>query len=210
MFALLSAWSSDLIDDQHNEFKLRLIESKVPETGSTVYKCGPFIDLCYGPHIPDTGRIKALAVTKASSSYWLGDQKNEALQRVYGISFPSTKEMTEWKKFQEEAAQRDHRKIGIAQELFFFNEISPGSCFWLPHGTRIYNTLVEYIKVPNDSDQMRLVVLITETRKNTGAEDLLKSLHQIYILPNYGSNQDIGRSIRKICSHLNRRRRLLL
>jgi len=132
---------------EHNEFKQRLIKSKVPEEGSTVYRCGPFIDLCYGPHIPHTGRIKAFMITKNSASYWLGNAANEQLQRIYGISFPTTKEMTEYKKFLEEAAKRDHRKIGVQQELFFFNDMSPGSCFWLPNGMRIYNTLMDFIKV---------------------------------------------------------------
>ena len=82
-----------------------------------------------------------------SASYFLGDANNDSLQRVYGISFPDKKQLTEYKKFLEEAAKRDHRKIGKEQELFFFNDLSPGSCFFLPHGTRIYNTLVELMRV---------------------------------------------------------------
>ncbi len=101
------------------------------------------IDLCYGPHIPHTGRIKALKVTKNSASYFLGDAKNDSLQRVYGISFPEAKMMKEWETFMEEAEKRDHRKIGIEQELFFSHELSPGSFFFLPHGARLYNTLLE-------------------------------------------------------------------
>ena len=77
----------------------------------------------------------------------MGDPNNDSLQRVYGISFPDKKQMTEYLDFLEEAAKRDHRKIGREQELFFFNELSPGSAFWLPHGTRIYNTLVELMRV---------------------------------------------------------------
>ena len=82
-----------------------------------------------------------------SSSYFLGDSKNESLQRIYGISFPDKKKMAEYKLFLAEAAKRDHRKIGKEQELFFFNDLSPGSCFFLPHGTRIYNSLVELMRV---------------------------------------------------------------
>ena len=81
-----------------------------------------------------------------SSSYFLGDANNESLQRIYGISFPDTKQMKEYKKFLEEAAARDHRKIGRDQELFFFNDLSPGSAFWLPHGTRIFNALLDLMK----------------------------------------------------------------
>ncbi|RUP48070.1 hypothetical protein BC936DRAFT_145000, partial [Jimgerdemannia flammicorona] len=132
---------------KHNKYKVHIINDKIPDgTSTTVYRCGPLIDLCIGPHVPHTGRIKAFAVTKNSASYFLGDAKNDSLQRVYGISFPDTKQMTEYKKFVEEAAKRDHRKIGKEQELFFFHELSPGSCFFLPHGARIYNTLIDFIK----------------------------------------------------------------
>jgi threonyl-tRNA synthetase len=129
---------------KHNKYKVHIINDKIPDgTSTTVYRCGPLIDLCYGPHIPHTGKIKALKVVKNSASYFLGDANNDSLQRVYGISFPEAKQMKEWEKFMEEAEKRDHRKIGIEQELFFFHELSPGSCFFLPHGTRIYNTLME-------------------------------------------------------------------
>ncbi|RXW16925.1 hypothetical protein EST38_g8929 [Candolleomyces aberdarensis] len=131
----------------YNKFKKYLIETKVPDgTSTTVYRCGPMIDLCVGPHIPHTGKIKAMMVTKNSASYFLGDANNESLQRIYGISFPDKKQLSEYKVFLAEAAKRDHRKIGKDQELFFFNELSPGSCFFLPHGTRIYNALVELMR----------------------------------------------------------------
>ncbi|TCD62131.1 threonyl-tRNA synthetase [Steccherinum ochraceum] len=131
----------------YNKYKKHLIESKIPDgTSTTVYRCGPMVDLCVGPHIPHTGKIKSMMITKNSASYFLGDPANDSLQRVYGISFPDKKQMAEYKVFLEEAARRDHRKIGKEQELFFFNDMSPGSCFWLPHGTRIYNTLVEMLR----------------------------------------------------------------
>lgn len=131
----------------YNMYKKYLIETKIPDGSSTtVYRCGPMIDLCVGPHIPHTGKIKAFMVTKNSASYFLGDAKNDSLQRIYGISFPNKKQMSEYKTFLAEAAKRDHRKIGREQELFFFNDLSPGSCFFLPHGTRIYNTLVELMR----------------------------------------------------------------
>lgn len=131
----------------YNKYKKHIIESKIPDgTSTTVYRCGPMIDLCVGPHIPHTGRIKSFMVTKSSASYFLGNQANDSLQRIYGISFPDKKQMTEYKAFLAEAAKRDHRKIGKEQELFFFNELSPGSCFFLPHGTRIYNSLLELMR----------------------------------------------------------------
>lgn len=131
----------------YNRYKQHYIQNQVPDgTSSTVYRCGPLIDFCRGPHVPHTGRIKALAVLKNSSSYFLADAKNDTLQRVYGISFPDSKQLTEYKRFLEEAEKRDHRKIGKQQELFMFHELSPGSPFFLPMGMRIYNTLLEFIK----------------------------------------------------------------
>lgn len=131
----------------YNKYKLALIDSKIPDgTSTTVYRCGPLIDLCRGPHIPHTGRIKAFKLLKNSSSYFLGDANNDSLQRIYGVSFPDKKLMDAHLKFLEEAAKRDHRKIGREQELFMFHEMSPGSCFWLPHGARIYNTLNSFLR----------------------------------------------------------------
>ncbi|ORZ21236.1 hypothetical protein BCR42DRAFT_459239 [Absidia repens] len=132
---------------KHNPYKVHIINDKIPDgTSTTVYRCGPLIDLCRGPHVPHTGRVKAMSVTKNSASYFLGDAKNDSLQRLYGISFPDKKQLTEYKKFIEEASKRDHRKIGREQELFFFHELSPGSAFMLPHGARMYNALMDMIK----------------------------------------------------------------
>lgn len=132
---------------KHNPLKVYLIKEKIPDgTSTTVYRCGTLIDLCRGPHIPNTGRIKAFQVMKNSSSYFLGDANNQTLQRVYGVSFPDAARMKEHLQFLAEADKRDHRKVGRDQQLFFFHELSPGSCFFLPHGTRIYNRLVEYIR----------------------------------------------------------------
>jgi len=130
----------------HNPFKRRIIEEKVQTDRTTAYRCGPLIDLCRGPHIRNTGKVKAFQVTKNSSSYWEGKSEAESLQRIYAVSFPDTKLMKEYKQFQEEAAKRDHRKIGRDQELFFFHELSPGSCFFQPRGAIIFNRLVDFIK----------------------------------------------------------------
>lgn len=131
---------------KYNPFKLRILKEKVTTPTTTVYRCGPLIDLCRGPHVRHTGKIKALAVTKNSSSYWEGKADAESLQRIYGISFPEPKQLKEWKHFQEEAAKRDHRKIGVQQKLFFFHELSPGSCFFTSRGAFIYNALMDFIK----------------------------------------------------------------
>jgi threonyl-tRNA synthetase len=147
-FERLVASKEDLLKMfSYNKYKKHLIETKIPDgTSTTVYRCGPMVDLCIGPHIPHTGKIKAFMVTKNSASYFLGDANNDSLQRIYGISFPDKKQLSEYKAFLVEAAKRDHRKIAREQELFFFNDLSPGSCFFLPHGTRIYNTLIELMR----------------------------------------------------------------
>lgn len=132
-----------------NPFKVQLITNKVPDGALTsCYRCGPLIDLCRGPHIPSTGMAKAFKVTKNSSAYWLGDQKLDSLQRLYGIAFPTEKLMKEYEKFMEEAAKRDHRNVGKQQELFFQHPTaSPGCAFWFPMGTRIYNKLIELMRM---------------------------------------------------------------
>uniref|UniRef100_A0A8C3Q1S9 threonine--tRNA ligase n=1 Tax=Chrysolophus pictus TaxID=9089 RepID=A0A8C3Q1S9_CHRPC len=131
---------------KYNKFKCRILNEKVNTPTTTVYRCGPLIDLCRGPHVRHTGKIKSIKIHKNSSTYWEGKADMESLQRIYGISFPDAKMLKEWEKFQEEAKNRDHRKIGRDQELFFFHELSPGSCFFLPKGAYIYNTLIEFIR----------------------------------------------------------------
>lgn len=150
---------------KYNKYKLHFIHQRVPDgTSTSVYRCGSLIDLCLGPHVPNTGRIRAFAVTKVckrssyeieiwtdkwwknSSAYWLGKSENESLQRIAGVSFPEKKMLEEHKMHLLEAAQRNHRKIGQDQSLFFFDELSPGSCFFLPNGTRIYNALLELLR----------------------------------------------------------------
>uniref|UniRef100_A0A3P8QDH3 threonine--tRNA ligase n=1 Tax=Astatotilapia calliptera TaxID=8154 RepID=A0A3P8QDH3_ASTCA len=131
---------------KYNTFKCRILNEKVTTPTTTVYRCGPLIDLCRGPHVRHTGKIKALKIHKNSSTYWEGKADMETLQRIYGISFPDPKMLKDWEKFQEEAKNRDHRKLGREQDLFFFHDLSPGSCFFLPKGAFIYNTLIEFIR----------------------------------------------------------------
>ena len=146
-FERLEMTKEDLLEMfKYNKFKCRIINEKITTPTTTVYRCGPLIDLCRGPHIRHTGRVKAAAITKNSATYWEGNAQAESLQRIYGISFPDTKQLKEWQRLQEEAAKRDHKKLGKEQELFFFHELSPGSCFFLPKGAHIYNTLIEFIR----------------------------------------------------------------
>lgn len=130
----------------YSKYKMYYIDNLLPPEGSTVYRCGSLVDLCLGPHIQNTSKIKAFQIMKNSSCYFRGDKDDDSLQRIYGVAFPDKKQMTEHKKFLEEAAKRDHRRLGIEQELFFFSEMSPGSAFLLPHGTRIFNALQKLLR----------------------------------------------------------------
>ncbi|XP_036199619.1 threonine--tRNA ligase, mitochondrial isoform X2 [Myotis myotis] len=129
-----------------NPFKLRLIEEKVTGPTATVYGCGMLVDLCRGPHLRHTGQIGGLKLLTNSSSLWKASGAPETLQRVSGVSFPTAEELRAWEEWRKEAESRDHRRIGKEQELFFFHELSPGSCFFLPRGTRVHNALVSFIR----------------------------------------------------------------
>ncbi|MFS8029484.1 putative threonine--tRNA ligase [Helianthus anomalus] len=129
-----------------NKFKVEIISDLPEDKTITVYRCGPLVDLCRGPHIPNTQFVKAIACLKASAAYWRGNKDRESLQRVYGISYPDQKRLKEYIALLEEAKKYDHRELGKKQELFFFHPLSPGSCFFLPHGTRITEKLMTFIR----------------------------------------------------------------
>ena len=112
----------------------------------TAYKDGDFIDLCEGPHVPSTGYVKAFKLTKIAAAYWRADSKNKQLIRIYGISFPSTKELQDYEKLMEEVEKRDHRKIGAELGLFMNHEWSPGSVFLFPKGQIIFNELTNFLR----------------------------------------------------------------
>ncbi|XP_010455043.1 PREDICTED: threonine--tRNA ligase, mitochondrial 1 [Camelina sativa] len=129
-----------------NNFKVEIINDLPAEKTITVYRCGPLVDLCRGPHIPNTSFVKAFKCLRASSAYWRGTKDRESLQRVYGISYPDQKQLKKYLQFLEEAKKYDHRLLGQKQELFFSHHLSPGSYFFLPLGTRVYNKLMDFIK----------------------------------------------------------------
>mgnify|MGYP001127034926 FL=1 len=130
-----------------NPFKVEMLSAKVPEgSNATVYRCGNLIDPCRGPHLPFTGSMQAFKITKNSSSYFKSDKNRESLQRIYALSFPTSKELNQELKFREMAALRDHRRLGLEQDLFFFHPYSPGSCFFLPNGTKIYNKMMTLMR----------------------------------------------------------------
>ena len=105
---------------------------------------GEFTDLCAGPHLPSTGKVKAIKLLTSSGAYWRGNEKNKMLQRIYGISFPKASQLEEYLYMIEEAKKRDHRKLGKELELFFFDETAPGMAYWMPKGFTLMNTLIEF------------------------------------------------------------------
>lgn len=127
-----------------DEFKLELIRDLPEDAVISMYTQGEFVDLCRGPHVPSTGRVKAIKLLSVAGAYWRGDANNKMLQRVYGTAFPSKKELEEHLHLLEEAKKRDHRKLGKELELFMFSEEAPGMPFFLPKGTIIRNELEQY------------------------------------------------------------------
>jgi threonyl-tRNA synthetase len=132
--------------EKGDEYKLELLEDL--EDGSiTFYKQGNFTDLCRGPHIPNTGFIKALKLTNIAGAYWRGDETRKQLTRLYGVSFPKKKDLDEYLTLLEEAKRRDHRKLGKELELFAFSErVGQGLPLWLPKGTELREKLTNFLK----------------------------------------------------------------
>lgn len=124
-------------------YKLELIRDLEDET-ITVYEQGGFVDLCRGPHVSYTSKIKAFKLLSVAGAYWRGSEKNPMLQRIYGTAFPNKQELEEYLTRLEEARKRDHRKLGKELDLFSFHEEGPGFPFWHPKGTIIYNAIVEH------------------------------------------------------------------
>ena len=136
-----------LVKFKDNPYKIELIEEFGPNETISVYSEGEFSDLCKGPHVPSTGKIKAFKLTKVAGAYWRGDASGKQLQRIYGVAFPSKDLLKQYFAFLEEAEKRDHRKIGKDMEIFMINDLSLAGCpFFLPNGTIIYNELVKFIR----------------------------------------------------------------
>jgi threonyl-tRNA synthetase len=147
--------ASDAIErfrGEGQDYKVELIEDLVrDEAVETVslYRNGPFTDLCRGPHGPSTKRIKAFKLTSVAGAYWRGDASRQMLTRIYGTAFLSKEDLEEHIRRLEEARARDHRKLGRELDLFMFSELSPGSPFWLPAGTHIWNELTKLWRTSN-------------------------------------------------------------
>jgi threonyl-tRNA synthetase len=128
------------------EYKAEIIEDLPEGEEITLYRQGEFVDLCRGPHVPDTGKLGQFKLTKLAGAYWRGDSRNEMLQRIYGTAWPTKMELEEYLHRLEEAEKRDHRRLGRQLNLFHFQEEAPGMVFWHDKGWRIYNVVKGYIR----------------------------------------------------------------
>ena len=133
-------------NDKGDNYKIDLI-NELNDGEITFYKQGNFIDLCKGPHLPNTKLIKSVKILNVAGAYWRGDEKGKQLTRIYGISFPNNKELSNFLLLQEEAKKRDHRKIGKELELFTFSEkVGQGLPLWLPNGAIVRECLIDFMK----------------------------------------------------------------
>ncbi len=135
----------ELFRQMGEDYKVEIIAG-IPEERVSLYRQGEFVDLCRGPHVPSTGRIKAFKLTSVAGAYWRGDARNEMLQRIYGTAWANAKDLEAYLARIEEAKQRDHRRLGQQLDLFSIHPISPGSPFFHPKGAVIYNTLVQFVR----------------------------------------------------------------
>jgi threonyl-tRNA synthetase len=132
--------------DQGEIYKAEIIAS-IPETEDiSLYGQGDWVDLCRGPHVPSTGKLKAFKLMKVAGAYWRGDSRNEMLQRIYGTAWGDEKSLKAYLTRLEEAEKRDHRKIGKELDLFHFQEEAPGAVFWHPKGWTLFQTLIGYMR----------------------------------------------------------------
>lgn len=127
-------------------YKAEIIESIPENEDLSLYKQGDFIDLCRGPHVPSTGKLKAFKLIKLAGAYWRGDSNNEMLQRIYGTAWSDKKSLKAYLHRLEEAEKRDHRKLAKKQDLFHFQEEAPGMVFWHEKGWTIYRIIEDYIR----------------------------------------------------------------
>ncbi len=127
-------------------YKAELIAAIPADQAIGLYREGDFIDLCRGPHVPSTGKLKAFKLMKVAGAYWRGDAKNEQLQRIYGTAWAKKDELDAYLHMLEEAEKRDHRKLGRALDLFHLQEEAPGLVFWHPHGWTVWQEIEQYMR----------------------------------------------------------------
>jgi threonyl-tRNA synthetase len=166
-----------LFRNMGENYKVEIIEG-IPEEKVSLYRQGDWVDLCRGPHVPSTAALKAFKLTSIAGAYWRGDSRNEQLQRIYGTAWANRKDLDAYLKRIEEAKQRDHRRLGPALDLFSLHPIAPGSPFFHPKGTIIYNLLVQYIRGLYDrygySEVVTPLIYKTELWKTSGHYDAFR------------------------------------
>ena len=133
-------------ENRGEKYKLKLIEDMPEEEAMGLYYHQEYIDMCRGPHVPNTSFLENFKLTKVSGAYWRGDSRNEMLQRIYGTAWASRKELKKYLHQLEEAEKRDHRKLGKQLDLFHFQEEAPGMAFWHPKGWTIYKVIQNYME----------------------------------------------------------------
>ncbi|MGF0336629.1 threonine--tRNA ligase [Ectopseudomonas toyotomiensis] len=136
----------ELFKSRGEEYKLRLIGDMPDETAMGLYFHEEYVDMCRGPHVPNTRFLKAFKLTRISGAYWRGDSKNEQLQRIYGTAWADKKQLAAYIQRIEEAEKRDHRRIGKQLDLFHLQEEAPGMVFWHPNGWTVYQVLEQYMR----------------------------------------------------------------
>jgi threonyl-tRNA synthetase len=132
--------------NQGEIYKAEIIASIPDKEQISLYGQGNWVDLCRGPHVPSTGKLKAFKLIKVAGAYWRGDSRNEMLQRIYGTAWPDKKQLEAYLKRLEEAEKRDHRRIGRELNLFHLQEEAPGAVFWHPKGWTVFQTLIAYMR----------------------------------------------------------------
>lgn len=142
--------AKEIFTEMNDTLKLELLNDIPAGETVTIYKQGEFLDLCRGPHLPSTGLVKSFKLMKVSGAYWRGNSDNQMLQRVYGVAFSAQKQLNEYLTFLEEAAKRDHRKLGNELELFMFSEEAPGMPFYLAKGQIVKNELEKFLRSVQD------------------------------------------------------------
>ncbi len=136
----------ELFRNMGERYKVQIIEDLPAGEELSIYSQGSWMDLCRGPHVPSTGKLKAFKLTKVAGAYWRGDSDNEMLQRIYGTSWANKKQLKQYLRRIEEAEKRDHRKISKKLDLFHLQEEAPGMVFWHPAGWTIYQVIEQYMR----------------------------------------------------------------
>jgi threonyl-tRNA synthetase len=164
-FELPRAEAIKLMQEKGENYKVELIEDLPEDAVISFYKQGDFVDLCAGPHVPSTAKVKAVKLLSIAGAYWRGNEKNKMLQRIYGTAFEKKAELEEYLKMMEEAKKRDHRKLGKELDLFSIHEEGPGFPFFHPKGMVVRNTLQNFWREMHrkaDYDEIMTPIILNE------------------------------------------------